>query len=177
MVASCMERAVWWSRWPTGFSWRAPLPGGNVWRFRRRGAQTLPDGAQHCSARQAEMSDRQYVCPLRRHKDGLRNAAFILCAGGVVHTGEMALQVAGLGGLAPARGWAACGRAEALLRGIRARLLRAAGRKTGRGPMGGLTSHCHDRSGVQGYSQLPPGCPQASSLQNWAARRTDPCAS
>lgn len=94
------------------------------------------------------MSGRHHVCTLRGLEDGLRNAAFILCAGGVVHTGEMALQVAGLGGLAPPRGWAACGGAEALLRGIRARLLRAAGRKTGRWPMGGLTSHCHDRSGA-----------------------------
>jgi hypothetical protein len=87
------------------------------------------------------MSVRRHVCTLGGLEDSLRNAAFILCAGGVAHTGEMALQVTGLGGLASARRWAACGGAEALLRSIRTSLLWAAGRKTGRGPICRVTSH------------------------------------
>jgi hypothetical protein len=87
------------------------------------------------------MSGGRHVCSLRGLENHLRNTAFILSAGGVVYTGETALQVAGLGSLAPARGWAACGGAKALLRGIRTSLLWAAGRKTGRKPMHAAAAH------------------------------------
>jgi hypothetical protein len=116
--------------------WMGSLTGGC------RGVSSGPQRArQTLLARQAEMSGRRHVCTLRGLENHLRKTAFILSAGGVLYTGEMALQVAGLRSLAPARGWAACGGAEALLRGTRTSLLWAAGRKTGRRPVHAAAAH------------------------------------
>jgi len=86
------------------------------------------------------MSGRWHVGTLRGLEDHLSNAAFALCAGDVVQTDEMALQVAGLRTLAPAGRRAACSGTEALLRRIRTRLLWAAGRETRRRPVRRVTT-------------------------------------